>query len=102
MTVDSALPGADLVAAGLQDLRRGALTVEALLVLTGKTRLAAAGLEVPPAGLAPDSAHLELYRKIASAHPREAHARYNSLLQRLVSFACALERATATKPSDAG
>lgn len=92
MTFDSALPGSGLVAAGLQDLRRGALTVEALLVLTGRTRLAAAGIAVPPTGLAPGSAQLALYRKIASAYPQEAHARYNGLLQRLVSFACVLER----------
>lgn len=75
MTVGSALPGADLVAAGLHDLRCGAMTVEALLILTGETRLAAAGIAVPPAGLAPGSAQLELGRKLASAHSREAHAR---------------------------
>lgn len=75
MPVDGALPGADLVAAGLQDLRRGATTIEALLILPVEPRLAPAGIALPPAGLAPGSAHLELYWKLASAHPREAHAR---------------------------
>ena len=41
------LAGAELVTAGLDDLRRGDATVEALLVSIGASRLRAVGLDVP-------------------------------------------------------
>ena len=86
MTIDAKLPGADLVEAGLRDLARGALTVEALLVLVGRPRLSAAGIPVPAVAPLSEAAELALYRKVADKHPQEAHARYNGLIQRLVSF----------------
>lgn len=74
------------------------------MVLTGASRLAAAGIAVPLVGLAPGSPQLELYGNVASAHrrAREAHPRYIRFLQRLVSFGCVLERAAGNRPAGAG
>ena len=90
------LPGANLVLAGVSALRRGELTVEALLVAIGARRLRAAGLQVPQAPGLPDSPELALYAALGAAHPRDAHSRYNALIRRLVSFERALERLAAT------
>ena len=86
------LPGADLVASGIEALRRGERTVEALLVAVGARRLRAAGLEVPRVPELPDGPELALYAAVAAEHPRDAHSRYNGLVRRLVSFERALER----------
>lgn len=85
------LPGADLVASGLEALRRGDMTVEALLVLIGAPRLRAAGLDVPAAPPADTSPEIALYLAIEREHPADAHSRYNALIRRLVSFERALE-----------
>lgn len=85
------LPGADLVWAGIEALRRGEPTIEALLVMVGTRRMRAAGLDIPP-GLPlrryPEHA---LYLAVAARHPQDAHSRYNALVRRLVSFERALE-----------
>ena len=86
------LPGADLVAAGIDALRRGELTVEALVVAIGARRLRNAGLSLPPSPDLPDSPELALYAALGAAHPRDTHSRYNSLIRRLVSFERALEQ----------
>ena len=86
------LPGADLVAEGIQALRSGETTVEALLVSVGAPRLRAAGLDIPPGPSLPHSPEMSLYLAIGSDHPRDAHSRYNALIRRLVSFERALER----------
>lgn len=91
------LPGADLVESGLAALRRGDMTVEALLVLVGAPRLRAAGLDVPPSPpVEPGppvhgSPEIALYLALAAEHPADAHSRYNALIRRLVSFERALE-----------
>ena len=84
------LPGADLVVSGIEALQRGEMTVEALLVAVGATRLRAAGLQVPQAGL-PDQPELALYTALGAMYPGDTHSRYNSLIRRLVSFERALE-----------
>ena len=63
-----ALPGADLVEAGLRDLAAGRLTVHALLVLVGAARLRRIGLDVPRADVArPEHAlYLELAAECAA------------------------------------
>lgn len=86
------LPGAELVAAGIEDLRRGKLTVEALLVAVGAPRLRAAGLTVPDASGWPRQPEHALYEAIGRSGAEDSHARYNSLIRRLVSFERALER----------
>ena len=84
------LPGADFVVSGIKALQRGEMTVEALLVAVGATRLRAAGLQVPQAAL-PDQPELALYKALGAMYPGDTHSRYNSLIRRLVSFERALE-----------
>jgi hypothetical protein len=78
-----ALPGAELVEQGLRDLAHGAATVESLLVSLSAPRLRAVGLVVPQPLLDPE---LRLYRLLAERHGAGAHARYNALVRRIVSF----------------
>ena len=100
--VPEGLPGAELVASGIDALRRGELTAEALLVAVGARRLRAAGLEIPRAPELPDAPEQMLYAVVGAARPREAHARYNGLIRRLVSFERALEHAIRRETRPAG
>lgn len=79
-----ALPGGDLVGRGLRDLASGELSADALLVLIGAPRLRLLGVPVPDADVA-EPEH-QLYALLAREHGDAAHARYNALLRRLVSF----------------
>ena len=45
--MEAILPGEDLIEAGIEDLRAGRETVEALLVAIGAPRLRRIGLELP-------------------------------------------------------
>jgi hypothetical protein len=83
-----ALPGGDLIEAGLADLAAGVESVPALLVSIGSPRLRRAGLDVP-AAIA--DANLRLYHKLAEEDQDSAHSRYNALIRRLVSFERAAE-----------
>ena len=85
---DHALPGADLVEAGLEDLAAGRETVPALLVAAFSRRLQGLGFVVPVGG--PDDPLLRLYRLLEKTRP-DAHAYYNALLRLMVSFAQAAE-----------
>jgi hypothetical protein len=87
--LDPRLPGADLVAAGLRDLERGEVSVPALVVLVGAPRLRRLGVPVPEAAVT--SPEHRLYSALAAEDSDAAHARYNALIRRLVSF----ERAAA-------
>lgn len=82
------LPGADLVSSGLDDLRSGRNTAEALLVSMGAPRLRRSGVDVPSP--LPDPEH-RLYELLAAEDSDSAHSRYNALVRRLVSFERALE-----------
>jgi hypothetical protein len=82
------LPGADLVAAGIEDLAGKRETIASLLVSVGGLRLRAAGLQVPPLL---DNPELRLYQALALENENAAHGRYNSLIRLLVSFERALE-----------
>lgn len=77
------LPGAELVERGLDDLAARAETMEALLVSVGAPGLRAVGLAVPEPFEEPE---LRLYRHLAARYGAGAHARYNALRRRLVSF----------------
>jgi hypothetical protein len=82
------LPGAELVSRGLDDLSHGRESEEAALVSMGAPRLALLGLEVPdplPDGKAVLWSLLE--RRVGQD---AAHARFNALQRRLVSFERAL------------
>lgn len=91
MTDIANLPGADLVAAGIEALKRGETTIEALLVCVGAARMRDAGLDIPPAPPLEQTPEIELYLAIGAEHPGDAHSRYNALIRRLVSFERALE-----------
>lgn len=78
-----ALPGQDLVATGLADLARGMDTIPALLVSIGAPRLRRLGFNVPSP--IADAEH-RLYEALSGADANSAHARYNALVRRLVSF----------------
>lgn len=77
------LPGAELVERGLRDLDARAETVESLLVSLAAPGLRALGFTVREPFEEPE---LRLYRHLAARHGAGAHARYNALLRRLVSF----------------
>ena len=91
--VDNRLPGADLVARGVEDLEAGVLSEEALVVTAAAPRLRAAGVEVPMADV--DAPLHRLYELLAASEAAGAHSRYNALVGRMVSFARAAERAAA-------
>jgi hypothetical protein len=81
------LPGEDVIEAGLADLARGVESVPALVVAIGGPRLRALGIDVPAGPAHPEH---RLYERLACEHADAAHARYNALLRRLVSFERAL------------
>lgn len=82
------MPGGDLIAQGLRDLRAGSETIEALLVSMTASRLRAVGIDVPPAF--PD-AELRMYAQLTALHGDDAFGQYNALRRRIVSFARAAE-----------
>jgi hypothetical protein len=85
------LPGEDLVAAGLEDVRAGRDTPPAALVRMAAPRLRSVGIDVPAAeGALPGH---RLYELLAREHRATAHRRYNALVGRMVSFARAAEHA---------
>ena len=86
------VPGDELVRTGLADLKRGELTVEALLVAVGAPRLRTLGIDVPEHPDSPGHPELALYQAIGQTHPDDAHSRYNALIRRLVSYEHELER----------
>ncbi len=85
---DHALPGAELVEAGLKELADGLETAPALLVAAFSRRLKGLGYAVPDGG--PEDPLLRLFQLLEEHRP-DAHARYNALLRRMVSFAQAAE-----------
>lgn len=87
MQSSDALPGGDLVAQGVADLRDGVESVPSLLVSIGAPRLRALGLDVP--ATMPDPEH-RLYERLSRENGDAAHSRYNALVRRLVSFERAL------------
>jgi len=80
------------VAAGLRDLDGGAETTASMLVSMAAVRLRAAGLEVPDEQGDPEH---RLYRMLACEDAATAHSRYNALVGEVVSFARAIEHASA-------
>ena len=96
----SHLPGADLVAAGIEDLRCGEFSVQALLVLIGAVRLRGTGLEVPQPPGAPREPERALYEALCRQGFEDAHSRYNAYVRRLVSFERAVERLQSGRSRD--
>lgn len=80
------LPAGDLLAAGLEDLRRGIESVPALLAQIGAPRLRQLAFDVPASEPGAPLAEHRLYELLALEHGDAAHSRYNALIHRLVSF----------------
>jgi hypothetical protein len=87
--MQAGLPGADLIEAGLNDLRQGRETIAALLVAIGAPRLRSIGLDLPDD--LPDNPEHRLYHLLAQDNSDSAHSRYNALVRRLVSYERAAE-----------
>ena len=85
-------PGGALVAAGLEALGRGERSIEALLVAVGAPRLRGLDVQFPDTEPLPRHPELALYDCLRRRYPGDAHARYNALIRRLVSFERELER----------
>jgi len=81
------IPGSALVSSGLEDLRVGKPSAEALLVAIGGPRLRRLGIPVPDI----DEPEHRLYDLLAQHDSDAAHSQYNALIRRLVSFERALE-----------
>jgi len=84
----SVLPGADLIEIGLKDLSDGLESVPALLVSIGAPRLQRVGIVVPHPFPSPER---RLYALLQQTEGDAAHARYNALIRRLVSYERAAE-----------
>ena len=78
------LPGGDLIARGLEDLRRREETIESLLVSIGAPRLRRLGLDLPETTFS--TPEHRLYHLLAATDQDSAHSRYNAYIRRLVSF----------------
>ena len=84
-----AFPAGDLIRQGIQDIKEGVESTEALLVAIGRPHLLRLGLSVPE--LPFRSPEVRLYEYISRTDPDSAHSRYNALIRRLVSFERAVE-----------
>ena len=85
------LPGAEIVLAGIADLKEGRVSTDALAVQSAAPRLRSLGLEARSAEGEVPAAHqlyLELQREMGDA----AHSRYNAILRRVSKFIRAAER----------
>lgn len=83
------LPGSELIRTGIEDLRRGAESIPAMIVSIGAPRLRRLGFPVPDQIIA--FPELRLYEELRRVDPDAAHSRYNALVRRLVSFERAAE-----------
>ena len=86
------LPGAEIVLAGIADLKEGRMTNNALAVQSAASRLRSLGLAAPSAEDDVPAAH-RLYDQLNTELGDGAHSRYNAILSRVDSFARAAERA---------
>ncbi len=87
----TALPGQELVDAGLEDLRRGHQTAAALVVLEARPQLRALGLEVPASAVERPSHRL--YELLEAEDVATAHGRHHALLRRMTSYVRAARHA---------
>ncbi len=87
------LPGAEIVAAGLDDLAGGRSSVESAAVEMAATRLREAGITVPVTADGGKPAAHRLYGALVAEYGDAAYSRYNAIIRRMVSFARAAERA---------
>jgi len=86
------LPGAEIVLAGIADLKEGRMSTNALAVQSAAPRLRSLGFEARSAEGEVPAAH-QLYQDLHRELGDAAHSRYNAILSRVASFARAAERA---------
>ena len=86
------LPGGDLIRGGIEDLKAGIESPEALLVAIGRPRLSRLGMLVPEQPFT--TPEVRLYQHFWRMDPDAAHARYNAFIRKLVSFERAAECAS--------
>lgn len=79
------LPGAEIVLPGIEDLKAGRETINALAVSAAATKLGVGDL-VGDIGDKEPAAH-RLYLRLNSELGDAAHSRYNAILARVASFA---------------
>jgi len=94
-SMDSTLPGEDLIRQGIADLAADRRTVAGLLVAIGAPRLRRDGIRVPDVRV-PSPEHA-LYDLLAGDDPDSAHSRYNALIRRLVRFERACDARTSAR-----
>lgn len=80
-----------MVEQGLSDLAGNRVTELGLLVLIAGPRLRRLGIPVPTMAMARPYEH-ELFSRLEERLGATAHSYYNSLIRRIVSYACSLER----------
>ena len=85
------LPGAEIVLAGIADLKEGRMSTDALAVQSAAPRLRSLGLEARSAEGEVPAAHL-LYQELQRELGDAAHSRYNAILRRVSKFIRAAER----------
>jgi hypothetical protein len=85
------LPGAEIVLPGIEDLKAGRETVNALAVRAAAARLGVRDL-IGEADSAEPAAH-RLYLRLNDELGDAAHSRYNAILARVASFARAADHA---------
>jgi hypothetical protein len=78
------LPGGDIIDSGLEDLMAGRETLASLAVSIAAPRLRHEGVPVGPTLSDPE---FRLFEQLEHTDGDLAHARYNALMRRLVSFA---------------
>ncbi len=88
------LPGAEIVLAGIADLKAGRRSVEASAVQSAGARLRGIGLDATSAEGGIPASH-ELYLRLREELGDGAHSRHRAILARVASFAGAAERARA-------
>jgi hypothetical protein len=79
-----ALPGGEIIAQGLTDLRAGVESPQAYLVSMAATRLRDLGFDLPKEVFS--DPELKLYQALVRQHGDGAHSKYNALRRRLLSF----------------
>src|SRR4051794_15826505 len=85
------IPGGESVVRGIHDLRRQAITEDALLLLIARQRLRALGLDLAVPTDTIEPFEHRLFEVLEGRLGRGAHAAYNALLQRLDSFLNAMD-----------
>ena len=91
------LPGGDIVARGLEDLKLGKVSEFSLLVLVASPRLKSLGISVSDTLEVKKPVEHALYSFLEDKVKADAYSQYNSLIRRIVSFQRALEREQSQK-----